>query len=230
AGKAIAPSARAELAPDDRVLLVANATVAADAAARLGAGGESSVRVAIIAGPDAGARAERLAAALHGEADVEAEVLPAKQAQGIPASVAAVILLGTPAGAGERVRSASPGVRLVAVDADPPGGSGVSRLTTEEVLASAALSMLPRPPVERLGSIEPGALDVYRVEAGEGGDWLGVPLKEVPGLRGWTILAIQAGRNTHMPHPQDAIGPKEVVIIAGPTGSEAALRKGLRGD
>jgi Trk K+ transport system NAD-binding subunit len=73
-------------------------------------------------------------------------------------------------------------------------------------------------------------VDVYRIVAGEHGPWLGIPLRELPGLRGWSVLAIQSGRNAHLPHPEDAVQPGEILIVAGRPGGEGLLRQGFRGE
>jgi hypothetical protein len=108
-------------------------------------------------------------------------------------------------------------------------GQAATELSAYAELARAASGLLPRPAVERVGSLVRGALDVYRVETGERGRWLGTPLRGLPALRGWTVLALQAGRNVYLPHPEDVIGPGEVLIVAGPPRRGNTLRTALCG-
>jgi trk system potassium uptake protein TrkA len=214
AERALAPTADGAIQAGDRVLIAANHAVADAAAERLGVPARDAARVTV-AGPPA--RAERLARLLT-EAGVAAE--SAGPGAGAAAAASALVLIdGQPPA----------GVRSIVVSDDAAPSAGV--VTPGAALARAAIDLLPRAPVERVGTIVPGELDVYRAEADEGGDWLGRPLRDLParpGGRGWIILAIQAGRNVHLPHPSDAISPREVLIIAGPPGAEPVLERGLR--
>jgi hypothetical protein len=149
------------------------------------------------------------------EAGLEAEAGPPAPGRGAGMAVVLRRVSGDEEGA------------TIAVSDDGPGD-----VVSARELARAAIELLPRPPVERVGSIVPGEMDVYRAEAGADGDWLGRPLREVPALRGWIVLAIQASgrdRNVHLPHPDDAIEPREVLIVAGPAAGEGVLWRGLRG-
>jgi hypothetical protein len=88
---------------------------------------------------------------------------------------------------------------------------------------------LPHPPVEHVGTVAAGVLSVYRVLAGDAGEWLDLPLRELRGMKGWTVLAIQAGANSYLPHPEDVIMHRNILIIAGPPGGEPILERALRG-
>jgi uncharacterized protein with PhoU and TrkA domain len=48
-------------------------------------------------------------------------------------------------------------------------------------------------------------------------------------MRGWIVLATQSGENAHLPHPEDAIEPGDVLIVAGPPGAESVLEKACGG-
>lgn len=223
---AIAPSAGAVLNAGDRVLLVANKAVAADAAARLGVGDRGGPR-ALVIGRD-GERVERVAHILNG---AEITALPVKASEPAPHDAAEwAVLIDPEVSDVAAARDLAPAARIVATG-PPPGRppAGLTVITQLDAVASTIAQLSPRPPVECVGTIAPGELDVYRAEAGDAGRWLGVPLRELSALRGWTILAIRAGRGLHLPHPEDAIEGREVLILAGPPGAEEVLRRGLRG-
>jgi len=223
---AIAPSATAQLQGGDRVLLVANREVADAAASCLGAAGPGGPRVLVLSRDTARAA---LIAQLLSRADITADAAePTSNAA--PRAAEFVVLLDADPRHQALARALCPGARIIAAGGAPASGKNdAMTLTPFEAVGLAVLNLLPRPPVQRVGTIAPGELDVYRAEAGKSGRWLGVPLRELKALRGWTVLAIRAGRGVHLPHPEDAIEPREVLILAGPPGAQDVLLRGLRG-
>lgn len=229
----IAPSASSVVHAGDRVLLVANRAVAAGAAAALGAARDPSGGsvVAVLregrgsACAPACAMAQRLL-----DLGAPARVMRASEVRAAGERVEAVVALDTSAGGrGARVAAAKVVHLARGRAAGREAGTGAVRIDAAEAVARAVDAMLPAEPVRSLGPAAAGQLEVYRVQAGRRGEWLGAPLREVPALRGWTVLAIQAGREAHLPHPDDVIQPGEVLVVLGPPGKSAVLRRGLRG-
>jgi Trk K+ transport system NAD-binding subunit len=223
----VAPSASTALHCGDRVLLVANRDVAPEAAAQLGSpmpAGPSTV----VAGLDP-ARTDHFLRCLR-EAGLEATAAGLERPADWAAGPENIVLLDPPDGSEAAIRAASLSARVFTIASSPAATATGDRLSVTPALAAAVRELLPRPPVQRIGTVATGEVDVYRIVAGEHGPWLGIPLRELPGLRGWSVLAIQSGRNAHLPHPEDAVQPGEILIVAGRPGGEGLLRQGFRGE
>lgn len=227
--EAVVPGAETTLQAGDRVLMVANRTVAPAAAARLGAGAPGAVRVAVVHAKAGAARAARLVCLLQA-AEVEARAAGPDEAEAAARGASVLVLLDAPIEAARRARHAAQGCPVFVIGSETKLASSTDvHLTPEAAAARAVRSLLPHPPIARLGEIVPERWELYRVEASDSAPWLGRPLRELTDLRGWIVLAIQARRNVHLPHPEDAIEPREVLLIAGPPDAEAVLERGLRG-
>jgi Trk K+ transport system NAD-binding subunit len=226
----VAPSATARVRQGDRLLLVANEAVLAEAVDRLGGAKQRRNPGAVVVA-DA-ANAEDAAGFVEALRDLEIDAGLAgsaslKQWSGKPEIL---VLFRTGQGANALLGATPAGAKVFAVsDAEDETPSSWIRLSAPQEIARTVVQMLPRPPVERVGTIAAGVLSVYRVEAGDAGEWLELPLRELAGMRGWTVLAIQAGTDSHLPHPEDVIMPRDVLIIAGPPDGEAILERALRG-
>ena len=215
---AIAPSASTVLEPGDRVLLVANRSVAADSVARFDGHAQAKTQVVVVGGPGVpSTRRDRFVHLLR-EADLDAVPADAPPKPDNRARHPVVVLI-EPSDQQARDRGHVP---IIAVGTGRP-------VDPVSAAARAIGSMLPRPPIEHVGALAPGVLEVYRVRAGVSGEWLGGPLRQTPGMRGWIVLATQSGEHAHLPHPEDAIEPGDVLIIAGPPGGEAVLARALAG-
>lgn len=224
----IAPSASSVVHAGDRVLVVANRAVAGAAAAALGAGRDPSGGsvVAVLREGRGGAALAAAMAQRLADLGAPARVMTPAEIRAAGDRVRAVVVMDGAAptrGAQARVSA----VKVVPLGSER--GTGAVRIDAAEAVARAVDAMLPAEPVRSLGAAVPGQLEVYRVQAGRRGEWLGAPLREVPALRGWTVLAIQTGGSAHLPHPDDVIQPGEVLVVLGPPGKGAALRRGLRG-
>jgi Trk K+ transport system NAD-binding subunit len=201
----IVPDAETVLMPGDDVLLVANAAVAPSAQACLGLPRRPSSRVR-----------------LTGAAGIRHWFVSALRRENVPV---------TRAGAAVRARVARGASleRPMDMEVELDGGTE-ARITAVQAVARRVIRALARSAIVRVGSLLPGRLDVYLVRAGRRGRWLRRPLREVRGLQGWTVLALESGRSVYLPHPDDVIQTGETVVIGGPPGRARVLADGLTGE
>lgn len=214
--RGLIPGPESVLRAGDDVVLVGNTAVLAIAARQLGAQRERSPRFALAAAP----RLSEPAAGLR----------------------SAMATLGLNVGSASAIGSRWP--RLTLESSPEPGVPGpfalalkraassevpAYRISAMDAIAHRVALTLPAPAVRRVGALLPGELDVFMVVAGENGTWINTPLCEIRGLKGWSVLAVEAAGGTHVPHPDDALQPGETVVIAGPPSRAAALTRGLAG-
>jgi Trk K+ transport system NAD-binding subunit len=226
----VAPSAAVTVQAGDRVLLVANQAALAESVDRVGGAAENRTLSALVVADQGDTTdAEGFVRALR-ETEMTADLTDPKRLERSVGEFETLVLFNPTPAMEALAHQATQGAKVVAVtEREEELPSRTPCLSAPIEIARVVSQLLPRPPVERVGTIGQGVLCVYRVEAGDAGEWLEIPLRELKALKGWTVLAVQAGTRSYLPHPDDVISPHDILIIAGPPSGERTLEQGLRG-
>lgn len=103
---------------------------------------------------------------------------------------------------------------------------GIDRAYSPRTVAAKQIeNALDTSPVRVLSSLSDGEVSVFRVRVGEESSVAGKRLREVNLTPDWSVLAVQRGDTTSVPHADDDICKGDVVLVLGRTDGMAALSK-----
>ena len=103
---------------------------------------------------------------------------------------------------------------------------GIDRAYSPRTVAAKQIeNALDTSPVRVLSSLSDGEVSVFRVRVGEESSVAGKRLREVNLTPDWSVLAVQRGDATSVPHADDEICKGDVVLVLGRTDGKADLKK-----
>ncbi len=88
---------------------------------------------------------------------------------------------------------------------------------------SEILNVLERHGLRRVTSLAEGVLDVFRARVEQGSVIVGRPLREIPELSSWVVVAIEHGENVAVPTAETVVEVGDTVLVVGPHGTERQL-------
>jgi trk system potassium uptake protein TrkA len=101
---------------------------------------------------------------------------------------------------------------------------GIDRSFSPRITAVAEiLNVLEQKGLRRVTSLAEGVLDVFRARVEPGAPVLGKPLKELPELGRWVVVAVEHGDDVAVPTADTVIEAGDTVLAVGPNGTDAAL-------
>jgi trk system potassium uptake protein TrkA len=103
---------------------------------------------------------------------------------------------------------------------------GVDRPFSPRMVAAKEIEeLLDESPLRQIASLAAGYIDVFRVRIGAGAEVLDRPLREIRLTPQAMIVAVQRGRDVHVPAADDVLQARDIVLVVGKHGEEATLRK-----
>lgn len=85
------------------------------------------------------------------------------------------------------------------------------------------LNVLEQKGLRRITSLAEGVLDVFRARVEPGSSVIGRPLKDVPELSHWVVVAVEHGDEVHVPTAHTIIEAGDTVLAVGPNGTDSQL-------
>lgn len=85
------------------------------------------------------------------------------------------------------------------------------------------LNVLEQKGLRRITSMAEGVLDVFRARVEPDSSVIGRPLKDVPELGQWVIVAVEHGEDVAVPTAMTTIEAGDTVLAVGPNGTDAQL-------
>ena len=85
------------------------------------------------------------------------------------------------------------------------------------------LNVLEQKGLRRVTSLAEGVLDVFRARVEPGSAVLGKPLKDIPELGQWVVVAVEHGDDVSVPTAQTVIEAGDTVLVVGPNGTDKQL-------
>ena len=103
---------------------------------------------------------------------------------------------------------------------------GIDRAYSPRTVAAKQIeNALDTSPVRLLSSLSDGEVSVFRVRVGQNSSIAGKRLREVNLTPHWSVLAVQRGDATSVPHADDEICEGDVVLVLGRTDGKADLKQ-----
>ncbi len=87
------------------------------------------------------------------------------------------------------------------------------------------LNVLEERGLRRVTSLAEGVLDVFRARVEQDSDIVGRPLRDIPELGTWVIVAVEHGDEVGVPTADTVIEVGDTLLIVGPNGTDRKLAK-----
>jgi len=101
---------------------------------------------------------------------------------------------------------------------------GIDRSFSPRITAvGEILNVLEQKGLRRVTSLAEGVLDVFRARVEPGSAVLGRPLKDIPELGQWVVVAVEHKDDVSVPTAQTVIEAGDTVLVVGPNGSDKQL-------